>query len=752
MLRLSRTYKPKGHPREGLAYLNAAEMDFLRRMTDGKISRGPKGIPSFRMDDKDIEDIRRGPDSPGPNTGNNPGNLNAGGYNGGGGEKLGGNDRTPNSPGNNGPSNNTANNVPSRGNESGYNSPNNNTSSRGPSPGGGDTSNRRNESGFGSGPSGGSPTSNTTPAREPDFGGGVGPSSTASDFSWTNKNTGGIKGVGAGLSARQTPIGAGLSSVGAGVPVANVPQTPSARNFGAGVVPVARVPGDAALLGRMMQAESGIIKNPDGSVNTEAMAGVAQVVRNRMLEQNKSLKSVLSAPKQFSPWHDGSFAATPENPLATSIADGVLSGQLPSHVGGALNYGNLQTINNKPNYSSKKTKAGFNAMDPVKTYTSGLNPNFQHSFGTWGKPASEVLWGKDNVTTQVAGNPAISRPTMSGHLASLDSPMANPVNTSSAQQATLSPNAASVYSPQMQNDLYGSFQDALLSPDIQANPYGQGQDAMFSPDIQANPYSQQIDPQQAPEAQPNASPQLNPQRSGSPLRQAPQGLNALPVGPGAGLGALPPGAAINPLQSPQIGPMQSPELQSMEPSMDMLEMESPMVEGAPGKDQDRLPQQQPQAPQMQPPSGTYFKTTPPTVEATAPSMWDSLYKKGAETAEYVKENVLDPVKQTVDEHGGFAKAGTKARMAVDLLGLGRDRYAAATDPGGRFTHKQQQGNDGQQRGRTGKGDKPGDENKTINQLLAELQSSRDPRRRGEILKRLAQLDPDTVRYGLLMGA
>jgi hypothetical protein len=40
----------KGYPTEGLAYLSPMEMDMLRRMTDGKVNRGPKGIPSFADD------------------------------------------------------------------------------------------------------------------------------------------------------------------------------------------------------------------------------------------------------------------------------------------------------------------------------------------------------------------------------------------------------------------------------------------------------------------------------------------------------------------------------------------------------------------------------------------------------------------------------------------------------------------------------------------------------------------------------
>jgi hypothetical protein len=46
-----RSYRPaKSAPRERLAYLSRAEMELLRRATDGRINRGPHGIPSFYME------------------------------------------------------------------------------------------------------------------------------------------------------------------------------------------------------------------------------------------------------------------------------------------------------------------------------------------------------------------------------------------------------------------------------------------------------------------------------------------------------------------------------------------------------------------------------------------------------------------------------------------------------------------------------------------------------------------------------
>ena len=49
-IRAPRSFDPgKGHPRERLIYANDAEMEMLRVLTDGTISRGPRGIPSFAV-------------------------------------------------------------------------------------------------------------------------------------------------------------------------------------------------------------------------------------------------------------------------------------------------------------------------------------------------------------------------------------------------------------------------------------------------------------------------------------------------------------------------------------------------------------------------------------------------------------------------------------------------------------------------------------------------------------------------------
>ncbi len=47
-IKVPKTYDPGGgRPKERLAYINKAEAELLRVLTDGVVERGPKGIPSF---------------------------------------------------------------------------------------------------------------------------------------------------------------------------------------------------------------------------------------------------------------------------------------------------------------------------------------------------------------------------------------------------------------------------------------------------------------------------------------------------------------------------------------------------------------------------------------------------------------------------------------------------------------------------------------------------------------------------------
>jgi spore germination cell wall hydrolase CwlJ-like protein len=184
----------------------------------------------------------------------------------------------------------------------------------------------------------------------------------------------------------------------------------AARSVGFNPDPVQRVTGDAERMGRMMMAESASIKNQYGNVSTPGLMGVGEVIRNRVLSDRfpNTVDSVMNQRKQFSPMGDGSFARTPANDTATRIAESILSGESPPTVGTSLNYGNLDTINNKPGYSSSKSKAAFNAMDVEAQVADYRNPkSFAHSFGTIGSPSDVSFngFGTPSATTSFAATP-----------------------------------------------------------------------------------------------------------------------------------------------------------------------------------------------------------------------------------------------------------------------------------------------------------------------------------------------------------
>ena len=80
-------HKPgKGRPVERLAYISADEAKFLKRATDGKVERGPKGIPSFADDSASSNGVSRGGNGAYGGGGNTSG---VGGGGGGGGGSSG---------------------------------------------------------------------------------------------------------------------------------------------------------------------------------------------------------------------------------------------------------------------------------------------------------------------------------------------------------------------------------------------------------------------------------------------------------------------------------------------------------------------------------------------------------------------------------------------------------------------------------------------------------------------------------------
>jgi hypothetical protein len=192
----------------------------------------------------------------------------------------------------------------------------------------------------------------------------------------------------------------------------------AARSVGFNPDPVKRTPGDAEAMGRMMMAESGVIKNEYGLPRTAGLQGVGDVIRNRMLSdyfKPDTVQGVISQKNQFSPMNRDTidktgltmYGRTPANSMATSIAESILSGESPSIVGNSLNYSNEDTVNNKPDYSSASSKASVNAMPKEFTISDYRNPNvFSHTFGTRDRPSDVSFngFGTPNPTS-FASNP-----------------------------------------------------------------------------------------------------------------------------------------------------------------------------------------------------------------------------------------------------------------------------------------------------------------------------------------------------------
>ena len=776
MLKLPRTFKPKGRPREGLAYLNAAEMEFLRRVTDGTISRGPKGIPSFRLDDNDIKDIRSGtntstssgtgagpsrgnsdPRSSGDrtgsgNTGNNPGNANASGYNGGSGSTA--SNKTGNT-------SNAGNMTVSRGNESGYGkaSPASASPSAGPSL-------RDDRAGAYNGGYGAGPVQS--------------PVGTAPEYSWSPGNMQTMHRVNKEDRQLVNNIGKSIS-----------------KSYGVSL-------GDAIIGGSQMAKT--VFGELGNRWSTPAnSAAVAQVILNRVgLAANK-----------------GHYGGTMKGVLGGFDANGYDQKRVASvGIGPAGNSAFQQAAPGTPQYQS--------GLDAIEGQLHGTGPELpapvMHATNYRANTMKAPSWEKKGEATEYGphtfSNPDEGRPAnvVAANNAAIRARRGSNTQIASVATPKVSPHFASL--PQ-------------TSPEMDTGPSLDATPANFSPQVtpdfspQATPdYSHQVTPDlsqgymtppvQSPVAE-NAtfSPVRHPQFS-APVapRMKPQGLAGLPVGPSAGLSSMGPYGATQPMQSPQVD--------AMEPSMDMLEMESQQMdamqspqmqpmqsqdlqgEEISSKDQARLPQELNSlqrygseglppgygerhfAPRMNPPSGAYFRTTAPTTDANlvephktqianywnkqpqpglAASQWNDpalaqvataepggwglgkLYEQGKQL---VQDNVVDPIQQKIAENGGPVETANKLRMGAALMGYGPQQYPDATDPGGA-------GGPAQQSGRTGFGfagqgqPQPKADPQMVRQLLAELETTTDRHRYNQIMQLLAKLDPDAIHYGVKMG-
>lgn len=162
------------------------------------------------------------------------------------------------------------------------------------------------------------------------------------------------------------------------------------------------------LMTRIALAESSAIRNPMGETSVPALQGVMDVMRNRVLSEQfpDTLTGVLTQSRQFEPYGSGAYANYgPESPnysMARSLAESVLRGEAAPVVGGAMNFGNVETIQSRPtSVTSPRTKAAFAAMaaDPASVrFVDAMNPGtFQHTFG--------VLPGTQPISF---GGPAVS--------------------------------------------------------------------------------------------------------------------------------------------------------------------------------------------------------------------------------------------------------------------------------------------------------------------------------------------------------
>jgi hypothetical protein len=329
----------------------------------------------------------------------------------------------------------------------------------------------------------------------------------------------------------------------------------------------------------MMMAESATIKNTYGNPSVPGLMGVGEVVRNRMLSERfpDTVQDVMSQRKQFSPWGDGSYARTPANAQATSIAESILSGESPPTVGTSLNYGNIDTINNKPGYSSATSKAAFNSMPVEARIADARNPNtFSHSFGTIGAPSDVAFNGTGTPrqpTALASERPqSIPAPSSVGMLGTYNQPQA-PSRTTVATDPRVSMNPGSypAAGPKLPTH------EAMLPPPIDRpqgplqpqsqnmqTPPGWGQERVLSVENYVDP-SNIRDPaaahmsgiqQSPPQALPGFSPPGLPSNFRGTAGVASTGrVPGWGYSPSADYAATSPGAASGPdTYSPQEGP------------------------------------------------------------------------------------------------------------------------------------------------------------------------------------------------------
>jgi hypothetical protein len=251
-------------------------------------------------------------------------------------------------------------------------------------------------------------------------------------------------------STPATPTAPGTYSGPKGVGELNTAARMAQANLqGFSPAAVTRVPGDAEAMARMANAESGQITNDYGMPNTTALQGTMDVMRNRMLSEKKfgktlpgmvpgSVQDVITQKSQFSPYADGSYAKTAVSPTNIKLAEGVLSGEVPSVVGNALNYANTSYLKTKKGIaeSSAATRRAFDAMPVTAAFADAKKKGVMHSFGTIG--TSDVAFNAPKTPTAPATQVASVQPSYKVAGASMAPPAAKVPTTSqvAANQAS----------------------------------------------------------------------------------------------------------------------------------------------------------------------------------------------------------------------------------------------------------------------------------------------------------------------------
>ena len=406
-IRAPRSFDPgPGLPRERLAYLSDDEMEMLRVLTDGTISRGPHGIPSFAV-------------TSGTTSGTTMSSGGGSSSTGGGGMSqsqldayreyyasraaaASASSKSPTTSSNLGGGSKGTASAPAS-------SSSTSTTSRGPSdalsapartaPSAASSTSSKTPSS----PMGGQGTSFSSPQAASSYNKSVSAAAGAAAKAYNSPSSpmGGQgssfsspvaassfnRDVSGSLNAGKNPSGSSSSRTASAM---SKSQVDAYKTFGAKMAAaptqpgVPRSQGDAAQLARMAQAESGLIRDPvTGKMSMLGAEAVMDVIRNRMEQQGLDVNGIISQKAQFTPWGNGSFASTPADPAYEKLAEQVLRGVTPDYTLGANYYHNPSTVNGGYSQASATTKNRTNNnFKETLNVADAMKPGvWGHSFG-----------------------------------------------------------------------------------------------------------------------------------------------------------------------------------------------------------------------------------------------------------------------------------------------------------------------------------------------------------------------------------